>query len=111
MEFATMKFLAAVLVMAMFASVDVSAQDFGEMTPAPAPALGNGAASYSFDYWDGVYTCTLLRVIFRGIQEGEGEGRDGVGLRKRVGAATHHHIIHWKFKTSLKQEARSDGAL
>jgi len=51
------------------------------------------------------------RTNFGFLSKGEGEGRDGVGLRKRVGAAAHHHIIHWKFKTSLKQEARSDGAL
>ncbi|KAL9404859.1 hypothetical protein Peur_001831 [Populus x canadensis] len=59
MEFATMKFLAAVLVMAMFASVDVSAQDFGEMAPAPAPAFGAGAASYSFGT-SGALICSSL---------------------------------------------------
>ncbi|KAF9665730.1 hypothetical protein SADUNF_Sadunf16G0154200 [Salix dunnii] len=39
MEFATMKLLVAVLVTVMFASVAVSAQDFGELAPAPAPQL------------------------------------------------------------------------
>ncbi|KAG5238495.1 hypothetical protein IMY05_009G0049500 [Salix suchowensis] len=48
MEFATMKlFAAAVVVAAMLASAAVSAQDFGEPAPAPAPGMDKGAASFS----------------------------------------------------------------
>ncbi|KAG5222955.1 hypothetical protein IMY05_C1888001500 [Salix suchowensis] len=59
MEFATMKLFAAVLVTVMLASVAVSAQDFGEMAPAPAPVVGKGVASYSFGT-SGALICSSL---------------------------------------------------
>ena len=54
-----MKLFAAVLVTVMFASVAVSAQDFGELAPAPAPVVGKGVASYSLGT-SGALICSSL---------------------------------------------------
>ncbi|KAJ6750895.1 hypothetical protein OIU85_001433 [Salix viminalis] len=68
MEFATMKLFAAVLVTVMLASVAVSAQDFGEMAPAPAPVLGKGVASYSFGTSGSSYLLLSLLVSARSLE-------------------------------------------
>lgn len=60
MAFAAMKlFAAAAVVMAMLASVAVSAQDLGELAPAPAPGMDNGAASF-FLGKSGALICSSL---------------------------------------------------
>jgi hypothetical protein len=57
MAFAAMKLFAAAVVMAMLASVAVSAQDLGEL--APAPGKDKGAASFSLGM-SGALICSSL---------------------------------------------------
>jgi len=59
MAFAAMKLFAAAVVMAMLASVAVSAQDLGELAPAPAPGKDKGAASFSLGM-SGALICSSL---------------------------------------------------
>jgi len=59
MAFAAMKLFAAAVVMAMLASVAVSAQDLGKLAPVPAPGMDKGAASFALGM-SGALICSSL---------------------------------------------------